>query len=321
MLLLRVNTLITRSAGTPVRLTFEEKRHMADSTSDPLVSFEGDLDKMSSQPGEQMDEKRKSDQAGICARHSQTLNMFCSQDEETICHSCWESDHTDHPIKPLRRAREDLEREAASALDLLREELGQVESLRARQNEVTTSNRLRNIKLRAKIGSQFEELREELRQKEELAMMEIDWLNKEAQTTLAAFDRVLFEGREREAALQASLDITGFEDFLRWWKEAGCGHKKTRSSLTGCCPGLSPLLPQYQSSLYSFSSTLGNQAESSESLLNFVNFVGIEKNIRMTINPQSQNTLIQEGFHFTQVFGQSNTGFGAPSFTGFSFGN
>lgn len=59
---------------------------------------------------------------------------------------------------------------------------------------ITANMRERNVRLKAEISSQFEELREQLRLREEQAMREIEDMDMDFETKLTEIEEVLAEG-------------------------------------------------------------------------------------------------------------------------------
>lgn len=77
--------------------------------------------------------------------------------------------------------------------------------------------RERNVRLKAEISSQFEELREQLRLREEQAMREIEDMDMDFETKLTEIEEVLAEGWERQAILKSAMNIAEPREFVMCW--------------------------------------------------------------------------------------------------------
>uniref|UniRef100_A0A673YHK5 Uncharacterized protein n=1 Tax=Salmo trutta TaxID=8032 RepID=A0A673YHK5_SALTR len=110
-----------------------------------------------------------------CPEHGEAMKLFCVTDMKLICLVCKEGrDHREHAFKPVREAQEELMTEVVSALGILKEDLNKVQDKGESQQRNISSRGERSSQVKEKIRTQFEEVINKLKQREEEAMREID---------------------------------------------------------------------------------------------------------------------------------------------------
>uniref|UniRef100_A0A4W5R696 B box-type domain-containing protein n=1 Tax=Hucho hucho TaxID=62062 RepID=A0A4W5R696_9TELE len=139
--------------------------------------------------------------------------LFCVTDSKLICLVCKEGrDHRGHTFKPMREAQEDLMTEVVSALGILKEDLNKVQLKRIGQQRDISKRGEKSSQVKEKIRTQFEEVINKLKQREEEAMREIDrrdgLVNIKMEKHLTEIKRHETDMKKRETSLQSGLDIT-----------------------------------------------------------------------------------------------------------------
>ncbi|XP_070297721.1 nuclear factor 7, ovary-like [Salvelinus sp. IW2-2015] len=123
-----------------------------------------------------------------------------------------------------------------------------------------------------KIRTQFEEVINKLKQREEQAMRELDrrdgLVNIKMEKHLTKIKRHETDVKKRETSLQSGLDITDPTKFLQWWTEKGRATCDTRQ----VCPAIYKA-PRVERP------TQSEGYEDPETLLGFIGWEGIEKSL------------------------------------------
>lgn len=131
----------------------------------------------------------------MCSKHNETLQLFCDTDKRLICVVCRDGRaHEGHKFKPVKEAQDDIMEKLVSDLIYLQEDINMVVRFLESERGITANMRERNVRLKAEISSQFEELREQLRLREEQAMREIEDMDMDFETKLTEIEEVLAEG-------------------------------------------------------------------------------------------------------------------------------
>lgn len=167
--------------------------------------------------------------------------------------------------------------------------------------------RERNVRLKAEISSQFEELREQLRLREEQAMREIEDMDMDFETKLTEIEEVLAEGWERQAILKSAMNIAEPREFVMWWTEKGEAEArlvrevgKLQGPLMRKCPPPSPQKPwtilglsatQSKPSITLPNSVMiqhGPAGTELQSLLGFLDSEGLKKSLSRSISQPTE---------------------------------
>lgn len=216
-----------------------------------------------------------------CPEHGEAMKLFCVTDRKLICLVCKEGrDHRGHTFKPMREAQEDLVTEVVSALGILKRDLNVVQYKRESQQRKISERGEKSSQVKEKIRTQFEEVINKLKQREEEAMREIDrregLVNIKMEKHLTEIKRHETDVKKRETSLQSGLDITDPRKFLQWWTEVGRSSCDTRQ----VCPDI------YRQDFPDINRIfrLGEQRQSEgyedpDTLLGFIGWEGIEKSL------------------------------------------
>uniref|UniRef100_A0A4W5Q5Q8 B box-type domain-containing protein n=1 Tax=Hucho hucho TaxID=62062 RepID=A0A4W5Q5Q8_9TELE len=134
----------------------------------------------------------------MCSKHNEILQLFCDTDKRLICVVCRDGRaHAGHKFKPVKEAQDDIMEKLVSDLIYLQEDINMVVKFLESERGITANTRERNIRLKAKISSQFEELREQLRLREEQAMREIEDMDMDFETKLTEIEELLQQKNTR----------------------------------------------------------------------------------------------------------------------------
>ncbi|XP_041738048.1 nuclear factor 7, ovary-like [Coregonus clupeaformis] len=218
-------------------------------------------------------QRSTAERGGECAEHGEAMKLFCVTDSKLICLVCKEGrDHRGHTFKPMREAQEDLMTEVVSALGILKEDINEVQHKRARQQNNISKRREKSNQVKEKIRTQFEEVINKLKQREELAMREIDrrdgLVNVNMEKQLTKIKRHETEVKKRETTLQSGLDITDPREFLQWWTEKG----RTLCDTRQVCPDIFKVCREERPRQF-------EGYEDPNTLLGFIDLEGIEKSL------------------------------------------
>jgi hypothetical protein len=125
----------------------------------------------------------------MCSKHNEILQLFCDTDKRFICVVCRDGRaHAGHKFKPVKEAQDDVMEKLVSDLIYLQEDINMVVRFLESERGITANTRERNVRLKAEISSQFEELREQLRLREEQAMREIEDMDMDFETKLTEIE-------------------------------------------------------------------------------------------------------------------------------------
>ncbi|XP_027486909.1 E3 ubiquitin-protein ligase TRIM7-like isoform X2 [Corapipo altera] len=115
---------------------------------------------------------------GQCPRHREALKLFCRDDGRPICVVCDRSrEHRPHAVVPVDEAAEEYKEKIQGRLDLLRKE--RQELLEFKVNDDKRTQELLTIEgERQKLLSEFERLRQFLREQEQLLLGQLEKMEK-----------------------------------------------------------------------------------------------------------------------------------------------
>ncbi|KAM9416527.1 nuclear factor 7, brain-like isoform 1-T5 [Salvelinus alpinus] len=219
-----------------------------------------------------------------CPEHGEAMKLFCVTDGKLICLVCREGrDHRGHTFRPVREAQEDLMTEVVSALALLNEDLKKLQHKRERQQRNIFKTFEKSSRVKDKIRTQFEEVINKLKQREEQALREIDrrdgLVNINMEKHLTKIKRHETDVKKRETSLQSGLDITDPMKFLQWWTEKGLATCDTRQ----VCPDIYSVPSVHRVERHSLTRVLRARQsegyEDPETLLGLIDWEGIEKSL------------------------------------------
>ncbi|XP_029557617.1 nuclear factor 7, brain [Salmo trutta] len=244
----------------------------------------------------------------MCSKHNEILQLFCDTDKRLICVVCRDGRaHEGHKFKPVKEAQDDIMEKLVSDLIYLQEDINMVVRFLESERGITANMRERNVRLKAEISSQFEELREQLRLREEQAMREIEDMDMDFETKLTEIEEVLAEGWERQAILKSAMNIAEPREFVMWWTEKGEAEArlvrevgKLQGHLMRKCPPPSPQKPwtilglsatQSKPSITLPNSVMiqhGPAGTELQSLLGFLDSEGLKKSLSRSISQPTE---------------------------------
>ncbi|KAK5610102.1 hypothetical protein CRENBAI_011660 [Crenichthys baileyi] len=171
-------------------------------------------------------QKRKHSEAavGFCPEHDEKLKLFCVTDQQLTCIICRDCErHEGHKFKPVKEAAASLRKELEALLEKDSCDISAVEHLAKSQNEEIRKTKEKAEQLRIQIGSEFQEMHQFLKKREDEIMNELkhkenDELEK-MRESLNFVEKALTEGREFKDKIKSALDITDPESFLKSWSE------------------------------------------------------------------------------------------------------
>uniref|UniRef100_A0AAY5KJI9 Uncharacterized protein n=1 Tax=Esox lucius TaxID=8010 RepID=A0AAY5KJI9_ESOLU len=160
----------------------------------------------------------------MCHEHSETLKLFCLNDNKLICLVCKEGrEHKGHTLEPVKEACEDRKIKVESALCEKHCAITDASNLSEMQQNKIIKTRKDTDHLKAVISSRFKELKEELTVKEQDIIKYVE--NKgdveSKQKNVKLIEKQKAEEKAKADILQYGLDITDPLDFLQWWSETG----------------------------------------------------------------------------------------------------
>ncbi|XP_029911524.1 tripartite motif-containing protein 35-like [Myripristis murdjan] len=160
----------------------------------------------------------------LCPEHEEKLKLFCETDQQLACIICRDGErHNGHKFKPIREAATSLRQELEKGMEHLSDEIHAIESLASIQREEITKTHMKSQELMTQINTQFEEIHQFQRQREEEIKNELKEKEREAveemTEKLQAMDLVLSESRELQVKVTAALEISDSVKFLQSWTE------------------------------------------------------------------------------------------------------
>ncbi|MEQ2238857.1 hypothetical protein ILYODFUR_037635, partial [Ilyodon furcidens] len=111
---------------------------------------------------------------GLCPEHDEKLKLFCVTDQQLTCIICRDCErHEGHRFKPVKEAAASLRKELEALLEKDSCDISAVEHLAKSQNEEIRKSKEKAEQLRIQIGSQFQEMHQFLKKREDEIMNEI----------------------------------------------------------------------------------------------------------------------------------------------------
>ncbi|XP_064812391.1 nuclear factor 7, brain-like [Oncorhynchus masou masou] len=161
-----------------------------------------------------------------CRDHDEKLKLFCETDQQLICVICRDGEkHDGHKFKPIKEAALARRRELDEALQFLTSDNSSVEHLAKQQEKEMKKTKTKSCQLRTQISSQFEEMHQFLKKREDQIKNELQEKEEKTLTkmrgNLESMELILSERKEKEAMMKSAQDIPDSEGFLQWWNERG----------------------------------------------------------------------------------------------------
>ncbi|XP_042279531.1 E3 ubiquitin-protein ligase TRIM39-like [Thunnus maccoyii] len=186
---------------------------------------------------EKMEKEHRSERAEVaewlCPEHDEKLKLFCVTDQQLTCIICRDGErHEGHKFKPVKEAAASLRQEMENGIEKLSSNIHAIESQANSQREEITKTKKKSHQLMTQICSQFEEMHQLLRKREDEIKKELKHKEEDAvekmSKRLNAIETALSESRELEGKVTLVLNITDPERFLKSWTE---GNSRTPEDL------------------------------------------------------------------------------------------
>ncbi|KAM3872164.1 nuclear factor 7, ovary-like [Diretmus argenteus] len=160
----------------------------------------------------------------LCPEHEEKLKLFCETDQQLTCVICRDGEkHDGHKFKPIKEAAAFLRRELKKGVENLPGDILAVERLANTQREEITKTQEKARQLTNQISTQFEEMHQFLRKREDEIRNQLQEKEREDVETMSeklnAMNVTLSERRELEMKVKSALEIPDLEKFLRNWSE------------------------------------------------------------------------------------------------------
>ncbi|XP_042279811.1 nuclear factor 7, ovary-like [Thunnus maccoyii] len=177
---------------------------------------------------EKMEKERKSERAEVaewlCLEHDEKLKLFCVTDQQLTCIICRDGQrHEGHKFKPVKEAAASLRQEMEKGIENLSADIHAIESQANSQREEITKTKEESHQLMTQICSQFEEMHQFLRKREDEIKKDLKHKEEDAvekmNKNLNAIETALSESRELEGKVTSVLNITDPQRFLKSWTE------------------------------------------------------------------------------------------------------
>lgn len=167
----------------------------------------------------------------LCPDHDEKLKLFCETDQQLVCVICRDGEkHDGHKFKPIKEAALARRRELDEAIQFLTSDNSSVEQLAEQQEEEMTKTKTKSCQLRTQISSQFEEMHQFLKKREEQIKNELQEKEEKAlkkmRGNLETMELILSERKEKEVMMKSAQDIPDSEGFLHWWNDMGLSEVK-----------------------------------------------------------------------------------------------
>ncbi|KAK6470054.1 nuclear factor 7 [Huso huso] len=161
-----------------------------------------------------------------CRKHGEQLKLFCETDRKLVCLICRdERQHKGHTFKPVNEAAQSCKEELNRALQFLLGDNDAVQIVEKDQQTELSRIQDRSGWLLADITTQFAELHEFLRRREEEVKRDLKAAERRAlepmERNLQRIQRELGDRTEQARKLQDSQSITQPVTYLKWWSETG----------------------------------------------------------------------------------------------------
>ncbi|KAM6953843.1 nuclear factor 7, ovary-like [Aplochiton taeniatus] len=174
---------------------------------------------------EKRNEQRKNE-AGVtdmmCREHEEKLKLFCETDQQLVCVICRDGQqHDGHKFKPIKEAAILMRAELEKAIHFLIDDNNAIERLVGQQRLKMRETEEKTCQLVTQISSQFEEMHQFLRKREEEIKNTL--LEKEEKEvtemteTLNGLESIFFERKETERKMESSRNITDSAEFMKAW--------------------------------------------------------------------------------------------------------
>ncbi|KAK2898021.1 nuclear factor 7, ovary-like [Channa argus] len=197
------------------------------------------------------------DAAELCPEHEEKLKLFCITDQQLACIICRDAEkHEGHKFKPVKEAAASLRKELETFVQHVSNDIQAIEGKANAQKEEITKTKGKS----EQISSQFEEMHQFLRQREEEIKKELKKKETEPvrkmNEVLNGIETALSESKELKEKVTSVLAISDSETFLKSWSEdkkmkaAKCSFKHRGGSLQVVNTSLS--LGPYESHLQFF---------------------------------------------------------------------
>uniref|UniRef100_A0A7N6AND5 Uncharacterized protein n=1 Tax=Anabas testudineus TaxID=64144 RepID=A0A7N6AND5_ANATE len=170
-------------------------------------------------------EKRKKEVADwLCPEHEEKLKLFCVTDQELACIICRDGEkHEGHKFKPIKEAAASLRNDLETFVQRVSGDIHDMEGKANTQKEEIRKTGERARQLESQISSQFEEMHEFLRKREDEIKNELKRKEEDAVEVMTerlnAIDTASSESRELEEKVTSVLKIPDSDKFLKSWTD------------------------------------------------------------------------------------------------------
>ncbi|XP_033981855.1 E3 ubiquitin-protein ligase TRIM39-like [Trematomus bernacchii] len=107
----------------------------------------------------------------LCSLHSEKLRLFCLDHQQPVCHICRDSKtHTNHRIRPMDEAAQDLKEELQKSLQPLKKKLKLFEEVKVKFDQTAGHMKVQAQHTDTQIKEQFKKLHQFLEEEEEARM-------------------------------------------------------------------------------------------------------------------------------------------------------
>uniref|UniRef100_A0A665VLI7 Uncharacterized protein n=1 Tax=Echeneis naucrates TaxID=173247 RepID=A0A665VLI7_ECHNA len=177
---------------------------------------EKEAEKLRRKPGnEEVDE-------WLCPEHEEKLKLFCATEQQLACIICRDGEkHEGHKFKPIKEAAASVRRELEAFVEQVADDICAVEGVAKTQKEEIRKTKEKSLQLMTQIHTQFEEMHQFLRMREDEIRKDLKKKEEEAiekmSETLNALETSLSKNRELEEKVTSVLTITDYEKFLKSW--------------------------------------------------------------------------------------------------------
>ncbi|KAM9751937.1 nuclear factor 7, brain-like [Menidia menidia] len=161
---------------------------------------------------------------GFCPEHEEKLKLFCFTDRQLVCFICRDGEkHERHKFKPVKEAAASVRKGLEVILKRASSDKVTIEETANKQRDQLTKTKAKSQQLTSQISSQFEEMhrflnkreeeiKKELKQKEEVEVNKM-------MDTLKKAEAALSEGVEMDRQVRAFLEMSDPEKFLKSWSK------------------------------------------------------------------------------------------------------
>lgn len=164
------------------------------------------------------------DVAELCPEHEEKLKLFCITDQQLACIICRDGEnHEGHKFKPVKEAAAGIKKELETFVQQVSDDIQAIEGKANKQKEEISKTKGKSEQLMIQISSQFEEMHQFLRQREDEIKKELKDKETEAvekmTKVLGGIETALSESKELKEKVTSVLTITESEKFLKSWSE------------------------------------------------------------------------------------------------------